>query len=324
MITIKDVAAKAGVSVTTVSRVMNNRGPLSEATKKAVHDAMHDLGYVPNDVARALGKNSLKLIGLIVPTIKHPFFGEMVHELEYDAYLRGYKLIVFASDYDCEKEERCVDLLRRNMVDGIIYASHSMRNDFLSEIHVPAVTLNNVFPGLPSILSDNVQGGHMAARHLIAKGCQNLVVIKGQSDLHLSADVRADAFMEICEERGVPCKAYSAEETMLWEMDYSALISRIFSENPRMDGIFASSDIIAAQCIQAAGVFGYKIPEELKVVGYDGTSLSRLLYPPLTTVKQDVKSLVKAAMDTVETLIEGKEVPQTQTISVSFEERRTT
>ena len=115
MATIKDVASKAGVSITTVSRVMNDRGPLSEATKKAVHDAMEELGYFPNDVARALGKNSLNIMGLIVPTIKHPFFGELVHACEDETYRRGYKLMVVASDYNEEKEKRCMDILRRNM-----------------------------------------------------------------------------------------------------------------------------------------------------------------------------------------------------------------
>ena len=103
MATIKDVASKAGVSITTVSRVMNDRGPLSEATKKAVHDAMEELGYFPNDVARALGKNSLNIMGLIVPTIKHPFFGELAHACEDETYRRGYKLMVVASDYNEEK-----------------------------------------------------------------------------------------------------------------------------------------------------------------------------------------------------------------------------
>ena len=99
---------------------------------------------------------------------------------------------------------------------------------------------------------------------------------------------------------------------------------RIFMENPDMDGIFASSDIIAAQCIQMAGTLGYRIPEDIKIVGYDDICLSRLLYPPLTTVHQDIKGLAKTAMDTVEELIEGKPAPESQVVSVSFIERKTT
>ena len=324
MATIKDVASKAGVSITTVSRVMNDRGPLSEATKKAVHDAMEELGYFPNDVARALGKNSLNIMGLIVPTIKHPFFGELVHACEDETYRRGYKLMVVASDYNEEKEKRCMDILRRNMVDGIFYASHFLSREFLEALRVPAVTLNNEFSGLPVIHSDDVQGGYMAARHLIGKGCKCMVHISGQQDLHLSADVRMTAFIKECERQGVACKVYSASEQMLWDMEYMPLINRIFMENPDMDGIFASSDIIAAQCIQMAGTLGYRIPEDIKIVGYDDICLSRLLYPPLTTVHQDIKGLAKTAMDTVEELIEGKQVPESQVVSVSFIERKTT
>lgn len=324
MVTIKDVANRAGVSITTVSRVMNDRGPLSEATKKAVHDAMEELGYFPNDVARALGKNSLNIIGLIVPSLKHPFFGEMVHEFEYYCYSRGFKLMVFASFYDVEKEKNCVSLMRRNMVDCIVYASHSQGSDFLEDLKIPAVTLENVFPGIPAILSNNMQGGTMASRHLIAKGCRKLINISGQRDLRLSADERTDAFIKECQCKGVEYKIYSADEKMLKDLDYTDLISRIFYEQQDMDGIFASSDIIAAQCIQTALSMGYRIPEDLKIVGYDDISLSRLIYPPLTTVRQNVKELVRTAMDTIMAIIDSKEVPQRQILPVTFIERKTT
>ena len=324
MVTIKDVASKAGVSVTTVSRVMNNRGPLSEATKKAVHDAMEELGYLPNDVARALGKNSLNIIGLIVASIKHPFFSELVHEFEYYAYMRGYKLMVFATDYDYEKERQSVNLLRRSMVDCIIYASHSMGSDYLEDMHVPAVTLENTYTGIPAIVSDNAQGGFLAARHLIARGCRNLIHISGQLDLHLKAEDRTESFVKECERKHVKYEVYSASERMLSKLDYSELISQIFGEHPDADGIFASSDVIAAQCLQYALSLGYQVPEELKIVGYDDVTLSRLVYPPLTTVRQNIKELVKTAMDTVENLLENREVPEIQKIPVSFVERRTT
>ena len=324
MVTIKDVAVRAGVSVTTVSRVMNNRGPLSENTKTAVKRAMEELGYMPNDVARALGKNSLNIIGLIVPSIQHPFFAELVHAFEYDSYTRGYKLMVSASDYNYKKEKHSVGLLRRTMVDGIIYASHSMGSDFLEDMKVPAVTLENVFAGLPAILSDNAQGGFLAARHLLARGCRNLVTISGQRNLHLSADERTVSFIRECERQGASCKVYSADEEMLKTMEYSRIVSQVFNENPNMDGIFASSDIIGAQCIQMAFSLGYKILDEIKIVGYDDVILSRLVYPPLTSIRQNIPDLVKATMDTLVALIAGEKVPETQTIPVTFIERRTT
>ncbi len=324
MITIKDVANKAGVSVTTVSRVMNNRGPLSEATKKAVHDAMEELGYLPNDVARALGKNSMNIIGLIIPGLKHPFFGEMVHEFEYYAHERDYKLMVFATEYDTEKEKRCINLMRRNMVDGIIYASHSVGGDFQKGIHIPAVIVENEFNGIPAILSDNVQGGTMAARHLIARGCRNLVHITGRRKQYVRPDSRTGAFLAECERSHVPCKVYYTTRDMFVQMEYSEVIGQVFGENPDMDGIFASSDIIGAQCMQAALSLGYRIPEQIKIVGYDDTCISHLTYPPMTTVRQNLKEIVRTAVDTLMDLIEGKEVEAVQKISVAFIERRTT
>lgn len=324
MVTIKDVANKAGVSVTTVSRVMNNRGPLSETTKRAVHDAMDELGYLPNDVARALGRKRLNIIGLILPNLKHPFFGEMLHEFEYYAHMRDYKLMVFATDYDTEKEKRCIDLMRRNMVDGIIYASYSVGGDFREGICIPSVILENEFNGIPAILSDNAQGGTMAAKHLIARGCRNLIHIAGRKKPHVEPDSREGAFVAECERSHIPCKVYYTTPDMFVQMEYSEVIGQVFGENPCMDGIFASSDLIGAQCMQTALSFGYRIPEQLKIVGYDDTCISRLTYPPMTTVRQNLKEMVRISMDTLTELIEEKEVPAVQKIPVMFIERRTT
>ena len=119
MPTIKDVAERAGVSVTTVSRVLNNRGYISQATRTKVYQAMEELDYQPNEVARSLFRKRSKIIGLIVPTVAHPFFGELTSYLETYAYSRGYKVLICNSQLDASKEQEYIGMLRRNQVDGI-------------------------------------------------------------------------------------------------------------------------------------------------------------------------------------------------------------
>src|SRR5690606_7773253 len=126
MPTIRDVAERAGVSVTTVSRVLNNRGYISEATRRKVYQAMKELDYQPNEVARSLFRKRSNIIGLIVPTVEHPFFGELTFQVETYAYSRGYKVLVCNSQLNAAKEQEYIGMLRRNQVDGIIMASHTL------------------------------------------------------------------------------------------------------------------------------------------------------------------------------------------------------
>src|SRR5512136_1608038 len=125
MPTIKDVAQLAGVTVTTVSRVLNNKGYISDQTRKKVGDAMKELDYVPNEMARSLLKQRSSIIGLIVPAVSHPFFGELAMHVEYYAYEMGYKILLCNSHLDSAKERDYIDMLKRHKVDGIIMGSHT-------------------------------------------------------------------------------------------------------------------------------------------------------------------------------------------------------
>src|SRR5471030_2413619 len=129
MATIKDVAEVAGITVTTVSRVLNNRGYISEKTRKKVYDAMQQLNYRPNEMARSLLRKKSNLIGLIIPTVAHPFFSELTNYIEYYAYKLGYKILLCNSYQDSVKEKEYIMMLKSNQVDGIIMASHTLEID---------------------------------------------------------------------------------------------------------------------------------------------------------------------------------------------------
>ena len=173
---LSDVAALAGVSPTTVSRVLNNRGYLSENTRTKVHDAMRELGYRPNAIARSLQGQRSQMVGLIFPTVANPFYGEMVYRLESYLAEEGYRVILCNSDDHPEQEKRYLEMLFSNQVDGIISGAHSDALVNIPHAQAPLVTVDRLESGFyPNIRSDNYGGARAATEHLIATGAQNIV-----------------------------------------------------------------------------------------------------------------------------------------------------
>ncbi|NLL09128.1 MAG: LacI family transcriptional regulator, partial [Firmicutes bacterium] len=191
MPTIRDVAEKAGVSVTTVSRVLNNRGYISEATRKKVYKAMEELDYQPNEVARSLFRKRSNIIGLIVPTVAHPFFAELTAYVETYAYARGYKVLICNSQLDASKEQEYVGMLRRNQVDGIIMASHTLEVEEYKKLNLPVVTFERFISNrIPYVTSDNYQGGKLAVELLLERGCKMIAHMCGSLHLDMLANQR--------------------------------------------------------------------------------------------------------------------------------------
>lgn len=173
---LSDVAALAGVSPTTVSRVLNNRGYLSEATRTKVHEAVQQLGYRPNAIARSLQGQRSQTVGLIFPTVANPFYGEMVYQLENHLADAGYRVILCNSEDHPEQEKRYLDMLFANQVDGIITGAHSDALVNVPHAQAPLVTVDRRETGFyPNIRSDNYGGAHAATEHLIATGAQTIV-----------------------------------------------------------------------------------------------------------------------------------------------------
>jgi family./Bacterial regulatory proteins, lacI family. len=173
MATIKDVAERAGVTVTTVSRVLNNRGYISEKTREKVYEAMKELNYQPNELARSLYRKKSYLIGLLIPSVAHPFFAELTNYIEYYAYQNDYKILLCNSGQDVEKEKEYIDMLKRHQVDGIIIGSHTLKAEQYINVNLPIVAIDRYFSEkIPYVASDNYNGGVLATKLLIQKGCK--------------------------------------------------------------------------------------------------------------------------------------------------------
>ena len=304
---IKDVAAIAGVSATTVSRVLNNRGYISEETKNKVYKAMEELRYYPNDVARSLFRKSTKFIGLIFPTTSHPFFGELILNIERFCSTLGYKVLLCNSLNDEEKENKYLEMLQRNQVDGIIVGTHNQGNLDYENIRFPVVAIDRYLSDtIPVVSSDNYQGGKIATEHLLESGCKKIIHICGPQQLKTPANQRTNAFKDVMNSRGIKPNIYELPVNFQ-QASTIRMITKILEEHPDTDGIFASDDLIAATVLTEAVRIGRKIPDDLKVIGYDGTETVQICLPHLTTIRQPIKQIAEKSVSMLIELIEGKQ-----------------
>ena len=307
MPTIKDVAAEAGVTVTTVSRVLNNKGYISQRTRQKVAEAMKTLDYVPNEMARSLLRQRSYFIGLIVPMVSHPFFGELAMHIEQYAYETGYKILLCNSNHDSGKERHYIDMLKRHKVDGIIMGSHTLDVKEYLNLSMPIVTIDRKIDDLiPSVSSDNRQGGRLATKRLISQGCRNIAMVTGIQRLDLLAYQRCTSFNSEAKAKGIRHKIVQTNFNVFDYHRYDEIVNNLFSENPGLDGVF-TSDINAAYIIQACHRMGKRVPEDVKVVGYDDTQVATLLVPRLTTIRQPKEDMARIALDTVIKQITGQE-----------------
>jgi LacI family sucrose operon transcriptional repressor len=291
MASIKDVAKKAGISATTVSRVINDRGYISKETRKKVEDAMKELNYQPNQLARALQKSQTTFIGVIVPDSSHPFFAEVIKYIEISANELGYKIIICNSLDEFEKEENYINMLRANRIAGIIMCSQTLEVSDYEGVNLPIVTFDRIISNIPYVGSDNFQGGVLATKHLIDRGCKKLLHISGPLDRDMLSNRRGSAFSITCKENNIPYLVIENKINSFGPYKYDRLDEFISKEvAPHIgdyDGAFCSDDLTAYKLYIWAQNNGIKVPEDLKIVGYDYHSFTRLLQTPiLTTIKQ--------------------------------------
>lgn len=296
-----DVAALAGVSPTTVSRVINNKGYLSQKTIKKVQDAIKELNYQPNTLARSLQGKSAKLIGLIFPSTSNIFYAELIEHLEHELFQKGYKAIICNSESNPVKEREYLEMLGAHQVDGIISSSHNLGIDDYEKVEAPIVAFDrNLAPNVPIISSDNFDGGKMAAQLLEKSGCQNIIMITGNDNSNSPTGLRALGFNYPRKNRPV-INVPSNLSTLRREMEIRSILA---SQKP--DGVFASDDLTAILVMKMAEQLGISLSTDLKVVGYDGTNFVENYFPQLTTIKQPLQEIASLIVDVLLKKISGE------------------
>ena len=299
MATLKDVAREAGLTVGTVSRILNNRGYISSNAREKVEEAMKKLNYRPNEVARSLHGKSTNTIGLIVPHIKHPYFAETISNLENQAYKKGYKILLCNSQSIREKEKEYIDICTGNRAAGLILCSGTVDTKMFEQ-------------------------GELAAQKLIACGCKNLLHIGTIGTVHMPADMRTEGFREVCQRQGIAFVELSTEEEQYNNMEYDELLESVLRKYPKTDGMFLSSDVMAAQALQICRKLGISVPDQMKIIGFDDVNIASLTTPQLTTIHQPVKEMAEIAVNLLHDAVSGKLVPKRTVLPVCLIERETT
>ena len=327
--TMRDVAKRAGVSVTSVSHVINETRPVSYELRERVLAAMEELGYQPNRLARSLRSGKTQIIGTIVPDSADPFFAEVARGIEDTAFENGYSLILCNSDRNLGKEAFYTNVLVEKRVDGILFLAAGVSTERIVDLQqrgIPVVVVDRELPAsnVDSVVTDNAGGGWSATRHLIDLGHQRIGHIAGPSDLRLSK-YRSTGYCKALEEAGI-----ATDENLVVRGDFDfesghRAAHQLLANDKRPTAIFACNDIMAIGAICAAVELGLRVPEDLSVVGYDDIPLASYSNPPLTTVAQPIYDMgVTAASMLLERLHDPSGPARQLVLDVELQIRRST
>lgn len=299
--TIYDVARQAGVSIATVSKVINRSGKISEKTRERIGSIMAEMGFVPNLVASALSNKKTYMIGLLIPDISNPYFAELSRHIEDRAQEHGYHIVICNTDNRVDKEKEYLTFLQQKGVDGILLATgasmpHTL--DTLQERKIPITLIAREVPhfSVNTVLVDDFLGGFLAASHLLEYGHRDIGIIVESLEL-ASSRQRLEGYRSALQQ--FQC-TYREDRIVVCDFSISAgkeAAEKLLNGDDRPTALFACNDVLAIGAIQAARARGLSVPEQLSVVGFDDTFLATVIDPALTTVGQPIRELGRQAID---------------------------
>lgn len=309
-VTIKDIARLAGVSIATVSKVVNNKDfDISEGTRARVQKIIDEENYRPNSLARSMITKTTKTVGLIIPDVRNPFFTDLARGAEDSAKENGYSLLFCNSDDVLGKEIEYINTLVEKQVDGIVLAGSINRNKALEEnfsVNVPIVSLDRkvYFKGIKATVEiDNITGAHDAIEYLIQSGHKDILFLSGQEEVDISKD-RLEGYKKALKENHIPFNPdYVIFGLYKSEFGYQYIME---NELPtKVTAIFCGNDLIALGAIKALKSKKIKVPNDISIMGFDDISLASINTPELTTVKQPSYEFGYIAVQRLIDIIEG-------------------
>jgi DNA-binding LacI/PurR family transcriptional regulator len=326
MASIIEVAKKANVGIATVSRVINNSGYVKKETREKVEKVIKEIGYVPNEIARSMTLQKNHIVAFILPNSTHLFFGELLYFVEQELFNYGYKLMVCNSSTQKEKDIAYIDLLKKNRVDAIILLTNNDVESYLDK-NLPILSFDRKFDGIPFVTSDNYHGGQLAARYLLKKGCKKLMFIGDDAQgLHTTVKTEVSnrrlGFFEELKSQHID-DVINIEYPLGNYLYIPEYVYEIINSHPEVDGIFCISDAVAAEVILKLEKNGRRVPEDVKVIGFDGGRSFINLGKRLTSIGQSPKLIAEAIMETILKFMHKKKT-ESITIPVYLQEGDTT
>lgn len=290
-ITIKDIAKTLGISASTVSRALKDHPDISVETKRQVQQLAASVNYRPNALALGLRKSKTNTIGLIIPEIVHHFFSSVISGIDDIAYSTGYNTMICQTNESEERERINIQAMLDSRIDGFLISisKNTHTHDHLKRLQedgIPMVFFDRVCEDLPShrVITDDFEGARIATRHLIDVGCRRIAHLTGAESLVISRQ-RKDGYLTALRENGI-----KVENELIIEADSRQAvydnIDKIITIAPEIDGIFAINDTTAIAAIQVLQKNGYRVPEDIAVIGFGDGPMSDIVSPTLSTVEQ--------------------------------------
>lgn len=328
MANINDVANEAGVSITTVSRYLNNSYPVNENTKKAIEKAIKKLKYKPNAIARGLINKKTNTVGVIVPLITNMFFPEVVKGIADQCKEKDYSIILANSENNIEEEQKMVENFMERQVDGIVIIDPKIEKippSYYREInsHLPLVIVNKYFNDdeITFVYNDENNGAYQAAEYLMDLGHRKILFISGPQKSYPS-QVKIEGFNRALQERrsirnndiegvNIALSEYTSDTT------YNFIKENI-DDIKRYSAIFCANDLMAFGVIKALKSEGYEVPRDFSVIGFDDISFSSLYEPSITTMSQKIYRLGEISGKAIIKLIEKEEVARVQILDTEL------
>jgi len=305
-ITIKDIGKKAGVSISTVSRVINKTYPVRKEVAEKVQQTIQELNYTPDLMAKSLKTGKTSTIGLIIPDISNPFFASLVKGAESYLSKKGYTLIICNSNQDMKEETRLINILLSKKIDGLLFTGSANHNKFLQEKVIdmlPVVFMDRAFVKTNGsyVLSDSYNGMLDLLNYMYGANHRSYIYISGNKDT-LSAGERTKAFSDFVKEKKIEkYRIYQAQYD--YESGYKAI--KAMDCGKGYDAVICGNDLIAYGVIEALKNSGVNVPYNISVTGYDDIMFSRMFSPALTTVRQPIYDIGSKSAEKLLKIIEN-------------------
>lgn len=312
MVTINEVAQLAGVSASTVSRALSGRIPVDRETKQRVMDAVKKLNYYPNVLAKGLKEGKTHTIGLIIPNIRNPIFPAVARGVEDVARKHGYTVILCNTDENIEVELDYVDKLRNRWVDGLIFATATNRSTHILKLYqdgFPVVLMvRKMDELLDAVLVNNFMAAYEASTLLMKRGCRKIALINGHPDINVYRE-RLEGYRKAHLDQGLPvCNDIVRQGVSGAREGYEAC-RNLLEKGLHFDAVFATSDRKAIGSVKALKEKHIKIPDDVKVVGFDDLETAEMMDPPLSTMSQPTYEMGARAMERLVKLLSSKRKP---------------
>lgn len=310
--TMKRIAAELGVSITTVSKVLNNHHDIGRATRARVLEKVRELGYRPNAIARSLTLRRTHTLGIVIPDLMHSFFVEIMAGIEQVTTARGYGLLLCCSGEDPKKERAELEVLRERRVDGIVLASaHASGNtDVLQQLTGLGTALVMIdrddHPKVRChrVVTDDEQVGYLATRHLIERGRRRIAHVTGPAVVHAAR--RERGYRHALKAHGFRVQSKLIIRGGFMEADGYRGMKSLLRSRPRVDAVFAANDPSAIGAMKAVWDAGLRVPEDVAVVGAGDIAHGDLLRVPLTTISWSKEELGRRAAELTLAQIESE------------------